>query len=271
MVGRFAPSPSGRLHFGSLVAAVASYCDARANDGKWLVRIEDVDGSRTVDGAAEDILRTLEAFGMYWDGDVVWQSQRAEYYQIAIDDLLNRDLAFDCGCTRRDLEGQTTYPGTCRFGLPKGKEARSIRFKTPNEELIWDDLVLGPQLSKAGSETDFIIKRADGYYAYHLAVVLDDAAAGVTRIVRGADLLDSTPAHLHLQMVLGFDRPEYAHVPLVLNKEGGKLSKANKATPIEIHDAQAQIALALEFLHQPAVTMDDPEKMLAEAVANWSL
>ena len=271
MVGRFAPSPSGRLHFGSLVAAVASYCDAKANDGKWLVRIEDIDGSRTVDGAAEDILRTLEAFGMYWDDDVVWQSQRAEYYQITIDDFLNRDLAFYCGCTRRDLEAQSTYPGTCRFGLPRGKEARSVRFKTPNEELNWDDLVLGPQLSIAGSETDFIIKRADGYYAYHLAVVLDDAEAGVTRIVRGEDLLDSTPAHLHLQKVLGFDRPEYAHVPLVLNKDGAKLSKANKATPVEIYDAPAQIALALEFLKQPAVTIDDPEKMLAEAVANWSL
>ncbi len=270
-IGRFAPSPSGRLHFGSLVAAIASYCDAKSNNGKWLVRIEDVDGSRTVDGASDDILRTLETYGMRWDDNVIWQSQRSNFYSESIEFLKENGLAFDCGCTRKELEGFKIYPGTCRLGLPKGKNPRSIRFKTPKVDINWIDLVLGRQHSKAGSETDFIIKRADGYYAYHLAVVLDDAEAGVTRIVRGEDLLDSTPAHLHLQKAFGLSTPEYAHVRLALNKEGAKLSKANKATPVEQNDAPSQIALALDFLGQKAVDVDSPENMLKQAVSNWEL
>ena len=270
-IGRFAPSPSGRLHFGSLVAAVASYCDAKSNYGKWLVRIEDVDGSRTVDGASDDILHTLEAYGMFWDGDVLLQSDRSKFYSEIIDYLKVNGLAFDCGCTRKDLEGFKLYPGTCRQGLPHGKNARSIRFKTPSEDINWIDMVMGRQHSKAGSETDFIVKRADGYFAYHLAVVLDDADTGVTRVVRGEDLLDSTPAHLHLQKALGLKRPEYAHVRLALNKEGAKLSKANKATPVELHDAPVQLARAFEFLGQKSVEIDTPENMLKQAIASWEL
>ena len=270
-IGRFAPSPSGRLHFGSLVAAVASYCDAKANYGKWLVRIEDVDGSRTVDGAADDILRTLEFYGMHWDGDVVWQNQRFHHYEEVIQDLMSSGEAFDCACTRKELEGNKLYPGYCRNVLPEGKEARSVRFLTPVEDLVWDDLILGEQFSRGGTETDFIIKRADGYYAYHLAVVLDDAEAGVTRIVRGEDLLESTPAHLHLQNALGFKRPEYAHFGLALNSDGTKLSKANKATPVEVDVAPKMIARALEFLGQTEVSPDTPENMLLQAISNWKL
>ena len=270
-IGRFAPSPSGRLHFGSLVAAIASYCDARSNSGKWLLRIEDVDDSRTVDGAADDILRTLEAYGMFWDGNVIWQSQRSDIYSESIEFLKENGQAFDCGCTRKELEGFKIYPGTCRLELPPGKNPRSIRFKTPKVDLNWIDLVMGRQHSVAGSESDFIIKRADGFYAYHLAVVLDDADAGVTRIVRGEDLLDSTPAHLHLQKALGLIIPEYAHVRLALNKQGVKLSKANKANPVEQSDAPNQIALALEFLGQNSVDIDSPERMLNQAISNWKL
>ena len=270
-IGRFAPSPSGRLHFGSIVAAIASYCDAKANDGKWLVRIEDVDGSRTVYGAADDILRTLESYGMHWDGDVVWQNQRFHKYEEVIQDLISRGEAFDCACTRKELEGDKLYPGYCRNGLPEGKVGRSVRFLTPVKDLVWDDLILGEQFSRGGTESDFIIKRADGYYAYHLAVVLDDAEAGITRIVRGEDLLASTPAHFHLQNALGYKRPEYAHFGLALNSEGAKLSKANKAVPVEVDEAPKMIAQALEFLGQSEVSLDSPENMLLQAVSNWKL
>ena len=188
-IGRFAPSPSGRLHFGSLIAAVASYCDAQSNDGNWLVRIEDVDGSRTVDGAADDILRTLEGFGLQWDSSVVKQSLRSSYYQEIVDSLLANNFAFECACTRKELLGHKLYPGFCRNGLPDGKHGRSVRFHTPASDLHWDDLILGKQFSRAGTETDFIIKRADGYFAYHLAVVVDDEEAGVTRVVSAITII----------------------------------------------------------------------------------
>ncbi|MBM56078.1 MAG: tRNA glutamyl-Q(34) synthetase GluQRS [Euryarchaeota archaeon] len=270
-IGRFAPSPSGRLHFGSLVAAVASYCDARANDGKWLVRIEDVDGSRTVDGAADDILRTLEGFGMYWDGNVVWQSQRSELYGEIVRSLKSKGQAFDCACTRKQLLGQKLYPGFCRNGLPDGVEGRSVRFLTPVEDVQWSDLILGNQKSRSGTESDFIIKRADGYFAYHLAVVADDEEAGVTRIVRGEDLLESTPAHIHLQNALGYSTPEYAHFKLALNDKGTKLSKANKAQPVEIENASEELGRTLKFLGIEGVTRDEPGKMLIEACSKWTL
>lgn len=273
-IGRFAPSPTGRLHFGSLVAAIASYCDAKANNGRWLVRIEDVDGGRAVDGAADDILRTLEAYSMVADGEIVYQSTLSEFYQEHIEILKSKNLAYDCGCSRRELEsvdGLKIYPGICRNGLPEDKTPRSVRFLTPSTNLNWSDLILGPQSSLAGTETDFIIRRADGYFAYHLAVVLDDASSGITRVVRGEDLLSSTPSHLHLQTALSLPHPEYAHVPLAKNKRGNKLSKLTSADPITISDAPLQIQQALEFLGIKAVTIDTPERMLTEAISLWDL
>ena len=270
-IGRFAPSPSGRLHFGSLVAAVASYCDAKSNDGKWLVRIEDVDGSRTVDGAADDILRTLEGFGLQWDSGVVKQSLRSSYYQEIVDSLLADNFAFECACTRKELLGHKLYPGFCREGLPDGKQGRSVRFHTPAKDLHWDDLILGKQFSRAGTETDFIIKRADEYFAYHLAVVVDDEEAGVTRVVRGEDLLESTPAHLFLQQALNYSTPEYAHFNLALNDKGTKLSKANKAHPVELKDASQHLLDAFDFLGIKGVDIDSPSQMLKQGIANWQL
>lgn len=273
-IGRFAPSPTGRLHFGSLVAAIASYCDAKSNNGLWLVRIEDVDGGRTVEGTADDILRTLEAYGMVWDEEVLYQSTQSLYYQEAIETLKSLSMAYDCGCSRRELEavnGLKIYPGICRLGLPEGKSPRSIRFLTPQFDIHWTDLLSGPQSSLAGTETDFIIRRADGYYAYHLAVVLDDASAGITHIVRGEDLLSSTPSHLHLQAALSLPHPEYAHFPLAKNDLGNKLSKLTSAAPIEIAAAPQQISQALEFLGITGVTIDTPDRMLAEATSLWDL
>ncbi len=270
-IGRFAPSPSGRLHFGSLVAAVASYCDAKYNNGKWLVRIEDVDGSRTVDGAADDILRTLEGFGLQWDLEVVWQSSRSSYYQEIVDSLIADNFAFDCACTRKELLGHKIYPGFCRNGLPDGKEGRSVRFHIPSNDLYWDDLILGKQFSRAGTETDIIIKRADGYFSYHLAVVVDDEEAGVTRVVRGEDLLESTPAHLFLQKALNYSSPEYAHFDIVLNDKGTKLSKANKAQPIELKHASKYLLEAFEFLGVKGVDVASPSLMLKQGIAKWKL
>lgn len=273
-IGRFAPSPTGRLHFGSLVAAVASYLDAKANSGKWLVRIEDVDGSRIIPGAASDILKTLEGYGMYYDGEVIVQSERSHVYSQIIGELLSKDLAFGCVCTRKDLEsvgGLSIYPGTCKNGLSPGVQPRSIRFKTPRENLQWNDLIKGCQLASSASASDFIIKRADDYYAYHLAVVVDDAEAGVTRIVRGEDLLESTPSHIFLQKALGYTTPEYAHIKLALTDEGAKLSKMNHAVPIEIAEAPEQLLKAFEFLGVTGIKPDTPERMLDGAVKVWCL
>jgi len=273
-IGRFAPSPTGRLHFGSLVAAVASYLDAKANSGKWLVRIEDVDGSRTVPGAASDILKTLEGYGMHHDGEVVVQSERSHIYRQIIGDLLSKDLAFGCACTRKDLEsvgGLAIYPGTCKNVPPPGVQPRSVRFKMPRENLQWQDLIKGGQRASSASASDFIIKRADGYYAYHLAVVVDDAEAGVTRVVRGEDLLESTPSHIFLQQALGYATPEYAHFKLALTDEGTKLSKVNHAVPVEIEEAPEQLLKAFEFLGLAGIEADTPEKLLAGAVKVWHI
>ena len=261
-LGRFAPSPTGPLHAGSLVAALASYLDARVHGGQWLVRIEDVDEGRSVAGAAQGALDLLQRLGMQWDGEVVWQSRRGALYQAAAERL--GDLVYPCGCNRREIadsrlgtapDGSAIYPGTCRHGLAEGKSTRSLRLRVPDaglDRIAFVDRFAGPLEQQLSSEAgDFVLKRADGFWAYQLAVVVDDAEQGVTDIVRGADLIDSTARQIYLQRVLGVPTPRYLHVPVVRNALGEKLSKQTgalaltAATEAEAVDALRAAARAL--------------------------
>jgi len=260
-IGRFAPSPSGPLHAGSLVAAMASYLDAKANHGRWLLRMEDVDEARTAGGAAEAILADISALGMQWDGDIMYQSQRGAAYEAAFDRLGR--LAYPCGCTRREIvdsricvaaDGAAVYPGTCRGGLPVGKPARAYRLRVPDpghidELIIFDDRWLGRMQQHLAIEVgDFVLKRADGYWAYQLAVVVDDAEQGVTHVVRGADLLDSTGRQIYLQRQLLLATPQYLHVPVITNADGEKLSKQNGAQAIDMTQPLQALNKAAWFL-----------------------
>jgi len=261
-IGRFAPSPTGPLHMGSLVAAMASYLDAKAHRGQWLVRIEDVDKDRNVAGADQHILASLQRCGMQWDGEVVWQTQREALYEAALKQLGNN--IYPCGCSRREIAdsqlrlGQNgnallVYPGTCREGLAPGKTARALRLRTPQQPhriVSFTDRWAGEYSQDITAEVgDFVIRRADGFWAYQLAVVVDDAAQGITDIVRGADLLDSTPRQLYLQELLGLPHPRYLHVPVVLNEQGEKLSKQTGA---QAFDNGATAEILLQKALQPA-------------------
>jgi glutamyl-Q tRNA(Asp) synthetase len=244
--GRFAPSPTGPLHFGSLVAAVGSWLDARRHGGKWLVRIEDIDEPRTVPGADTLILKTLEAYGLEWDEEVVWQTRRHPLYAAAIETLGGK--CYPCGCSRK--EAGDRYPGTCRNGVPCGREARAIRLRVP------DDMLFG----------DFILRRSDGLYAYQLVVVVDDADQGITHVVRGADLLDSTPMQIYLQQQLGVPTPEYKHLPIATNAAGEKLSKQTKAPAISPAGDPVLLFKALQFLGEKAAMAGSCRELLAEAI-----
>ena len=238
--GRFAPSPTGPLHFGSLVAAMASYCDAVAAGGEWLVRIEDVDEPRSRESAATAILFTLEAYGFRWDREVVRQSARAELYQGALDRLIAKGRAYPCSCTRKELEsapvgagGERVYPGTCRKGAAADREARAWRMRVPDEAVGFRDRLQGWQEQRLERDIgDFVVKRADGMFAYQLAVVVDDAEQGITNVVRGADLLASTPRQLWLQRALDLPTPSYLHHPVAMVATGEKLSKQTGAAPL---------------------------------------
>ena len=276
-VGRFAPSPTGPLHFGSLVAAMASWLDARAAGGRWLLRIEDVDTTRTVPGAAEEILRTLQAMGLDWDGEVAWQGRRTGLYERALERLRAGGFTFRCQCSRKEvadsglpgLEG-AIYPGTCReLRLPPGTAA-SERFRAGAEEIEFADRVQGRLAHSVAREIgDFILKRRDGLHAYQLAVVVDDAEQGVTDVVRGADLLWSTPRQIALQRCLGYPTPRYLHVPVAANARGEKLSKQTLALAVGASEAGALMRAALAFLGQPAVQSRLPGEILAEALRAW--
>jgi glutamyl-Q tRNA(Asp) synthetase len=257
-VGRFAPSPTGPLHFGSLVAALASYLAARAAKGKWLLRMEDLDKARAQPGAADDILRALERLGFEWQPPVLVQSARLERYRAALDELTRRGLAYPCSCTRKELEdsalaidGARIYPGTCRHGLASGNAARALRLRTHGAPIGFADAVQGWIEQRVEQEVgDFVLLRADGIFAYQLAVVVDDMDQGVTDVVRGADLLDSTARQIHLQRLIGAHAPRYAHVPVALNAAGEKLSKQTGARPLDLSDPQAELARARQFLGQ---------------------
>ena len=271
--GRFAPSPTGPLHFGSLVAALASWLDARAAGGRWLVRIEDLDAPREQPGAAAQILRTLERLGLHWDGEVVYQSRRTALYEAALRRL--GPQLYWCGCTRREIadsslglaaDGAQIYPGTCREGLPPGKPARALRLRTDDQPLVFVDRVQGARSQNLAAEVgDFVLRRVDGRIAYQLAVVVDDAEQGVSDVVRGADLLDSTPRQIRLQRLLGAPTPRYLHVPVALDAAGEKLSKQTAAQPVELGRGGEAIRAALRFLGQ-APTVD-----LREALAGWDV
>ena len=270
-VGRFAPSPTGPLHFGSLVAAVASYLDARSQGGQWLVRMEDVDTPRSVPGADADILRTLEAFGFTWDGPVLYQSGRIEAYREALDQLRGRGVAYPCSCSRKEVAG-SIYPGTCRNTPHDSGKPGAWRVQVDDVSVSFEDRALGWQQQNLGQEVgDFVVLRSDGLFAYQLAVVVDDAAQGVTDVVRGADLLDSTPRQIWLQGLLGLPRLRYLHVPIATNAAGAKLSKQTLAPALREENAEAELRAALRFLGRnvPAEVGLRPAEILAWAGERW--
>jgi glutamyl-Q tRNA(Asp) synthetase len=280
-IGRFAPSPTGPLHRGSLVAALASYLDAKAHHGKWLLRIEDVDEARTVPGVVEDILRCLRAFGMHWDGDVVWQSRRTALYQASFACLGVH--AYPCGCTRREIadsrigiasDGAAIYPGTCRAGLAPGKTARAFRLRMPNDastRITFNDRWYGSVTQDVAADVgDFVLKRADGFWAYQLAVVADDAEQEVTDVVRGADLLDSTPRQIYLQRLLGVPTPRYLHVPVVTNANGEKLSKQTGALALDPLQPLNELMTAARFLGLPTGEVQSLDAFWSKATAAWA-
>lgn len=278
-IGRFAPSPTGPLHFGSLVAALASYLDARAAGGRWHLRIDDVDSGRSRAEYAAEIPRTLEGLGLHWDGPIQSQDNRREIYQTALEKLIAAEQAFPCSCTRRELEDArrgpagVIYPGYCRNRLPPGRSARSWRFAVDDHTLGFRDRCAGQQtINPKDAIGDFIIRRADGLHAYHLAMVLDDAALGVTDVVRGADLLPATAPQILLQRALDLPTPGYLHIPVARDNEGRKLSKTNHAPAIDPHAANTLLCNALIHLQHPPpdeLQKAPADELLAWAVSHW--
>lgn len=278
--GRFAPSPTGPMHFGSLIAALSSFLDARLHGGAWLVRMEDVDVPRTVPGAADDILKTLDALALHGDEAVIYQSRRSEAYRAALEQLQQDDHVYPCACSRREIadsaltgiEGQV-YPGTCRDGLAPGKTARAWRVKTDMRPISFDDALQGRITQHLERDIgDFVVLRADGYFAYQLAVVVDDASQNITHVVRGADLIASTPRQFWLQRLLGYDSPQHMHLPVAVNAAGEKLSKQTLAAPIDRIKPSAALLAGLIFLRQnpPAELITyPPEDILGWAISNW--
>jgi len=281
--GRFAPSPTGLLHAGSLVAALASWLDARAHGGRWWVRIEDVDTPRCVPGADQRILQQLAACGLPPDADVLWQSQRHDAYQHALDTLIDKGWAYPCGCSRKEIEAAQSqavarhqaavYPGTCRHGL-QGKSARAWRLNVQAVQqalglpalIVWHDRRLGTQTQNVSEAVgDFVLRRADGLWAYQLAVVVDDAAQGITHVVRGEDLADNTARQIVLQQALGLPTPQYLHTPLVLGTNGEKLSKQNGAQALDLRDPLAALAAAAQALGLSAA----PNGSIHQALQQW--
>ena len=278
--GRFAPSPTGPLHFGSLIAAVGSYLEARQRQGQWLVRIEDIDTPRVIPGAADDILRTLELLGMQWDESVMVQSRRGDAYRAALERLRERGVLYPCACTRREIADSAlhgiegfVYPGICRHGLPPGRAPRATRVRTDGMRISFEDAIQGSITQDLARDIgDFVVWRADGLFAYQLAVVVDDAGQDITDIVRGADLLDSTPRQIAVQQLLGLPTPRYAHLPVAINEQGEKLSKQTLAQSIDAQQPVREIIRALRFLGQtvPQELLDAGLQALWQwAIAHW--
>ena len=278
-VGRFAPSPTGPLHFGSLVAAVASYLEARANNGRWLLRIEDIDPPREQAGATDEILQALHDYGFEWDGETLMQSHSRQEHDAALQSLIDRGLAYPCGCSRRQLAGAAEgplgkiYPGTCRTGCTADETA--IRLRTTDEPTEFDDGLQGKLRQRLETESgDFIIRRRDGLIAYQLAVVVDDELQGITEVVRGIDLIDSTPRQIWLQRLLGYHIPKYSHIPVVTHTNGDKLSKLTGAPGIDSTQVPATLVAALRaLLQEPPATLRQatPDAIWAWAQENWRI
>jgi glutamyl-Q tRNA(Asp) synthetase len=272
-IGRFAPTPSGHLHFGSLVAALASYLDARSVGGRWLMRMEDLDPPREEPGAQAAILKALESYGFEWDGEMVRQSDRHDAYAEVLNRLLNHGLAYACTCSRKTLAPyHGIYPGLCRNAGHDTKDA-AIRLRVPELEYHFIDRVQGEYRQHLGRDVgDFVIRRRDGLYAYQLAVVLDDAWQGITDIVRGADLLDSTPRQLYLQELLGLPQPRYLHIPLITQPDGHKLGKSYRSPPLTEDQATPLLLRALRALGQNPGTelaYATPREVLNWGIAHW--
>lgn len=281
-VGRFAPSPSGPLHFGSLLAALGSYLSIRRQGGLWLLRIEDLDPLRTVPGSEDELLRTLEGLGLEWDGPLLRQSERFAAYEAALEQLAAQGVLFPCSCSRKEIlstaphagEEGPIYPGTCRHGLRAGQEARALRLRVDDKVIAFVDGLYGRyQQDLAQDVGDFVLRRADGLFGYQLAVVVDDGASGVTEVVRGADLLASTPRQIYLQRLLGLPTPAYLHLPLALDDQGEKLSKRHLRYALPADPARALYG-ALIFLGQappPELQNAPPAELLAWAVGNFAV
>lgn len=272
--GRFAPSPTGPLHLGSLIAALASYLDARSSDGTWLVRMEDLDPPREEPGAAQRILLSLQRHGLHWDEAVMWQSQRAPAYTAALDELAAGGHLFCCDCTRAMLGPEGACRGRCK---PRQKALTSpcaTRVSVPEDcRIRFTDQLQGRQQTLLGQQLpDFVVKRKDGMDAYQLAVVVDDAEQALTHVVRGSDLLDSTPRQIFLQHILGYHSPHYCHLPVITNSQGQKLSKQNHAPALDDDLASANLRSALRFLRQsePPMQLTTAEQILAFAIGQWS-
>lgn len=282
MIGRFAPSPTGSLHPGSLVAALGSWLFARSAGGQWIVRIEDLDPPRVVPGSSGEILETLRRYGLEWDGSVMMQSDRTFAYAEALEQLRHASLVYDCGCTRSELSRtasaphgrEPVYPGTCRDGLAEGKTARALRFRVAHSTVVFDDLVQGRVVEELAAECgDFVVRRADGVFAYQLAVVVDDAAQGVTQVIRGGDLLASTARQIALQQALGLPTPAYGHLPVIVGADGSKYGKRDGSLSLEALDASIvarTLAQAMEVLGIPDVRLATPSTMLQEALERFA-
>lgn len=267
--GRFAPSPTGPVHFGTLIAAVGSYLQAKKNNGEWIIRMEDVDVTRKVEGSDTEILKTLEAFGFEWQGEIIYQTRRTEYYQYALEQLIEQSLVFPCTCSRKQLAATDSviYPGTCRHRRLPDKNEHAIRLIAADITIEFDDIVMGRQSQNMARQCgDFIIKRRDGLFAYQLAVVVDDAQQNITEVVRGSDLLDSTPRQIYLQQLLHYPTPSYCHLPLAVDAVGNKISKSEGATKVDIKNRAQQLSKVLVFLGQ------DPPADLADSSTDdiWS-
>ena len=278
--GRFAPSPTGPLHFGSLIAAVGSYLEARCRDGEWLVRMEDVDELRNVEGAADDILFTLEAYGFEWDGEVMYQTERKEAYQQALQQLQEQHRSYRCTCSRRDLREQADmgelgliYPGTCEQAQHPAHVEHAIRVCTDDRSIDFHDCIMGDYRQNLRRELgDFIVRRRDGLFAYQLAVVVDDAFQHISHVVRGYDLLDSTPRQIFLQQLLNLPTPEYCHLPIAINRAGDKLSKQTRAPALSRRQTVRALVQVMDFLNQapePELQHATPEVFWQWALETW--
>ncbi|SEB09689.1 tRNA glutamyl-Q(34) synthetase GluQRS [Marinobacterium iners] len=277
-IGRFAPSPTGPLHFGSLLAALASYLDMRSRNGEWLLRIEDLDPPREQPGAVDSILHTLDAFGLHWDGPVIYQSTRLKCYQDALEQLLDQGTAYRCSCSRKQLRTRGVtglYDGHCRRHPPSASASCAVRVIHPQAEQQFHDRIQGFRTYDWQNDRgDFVVFRRDGLFAYQLAVVVDDAAAGVTDIVRGSDLIDETPHQIALQTLLGYSTPQYAHIPVITNPAGQKLSKQNLAPAIDPGQRQQLLLRALSLLGQkpPAdLATASRDELLSWAITHWNI